>query len=380
MFFDPALPDSSVAAGSAATWQPPRAAAARRRPAADLLTLPSFSTEVPGAVRLKWREDVHLSDLVLKHFQYGPLRAGDVHDPADAGDAFQQAFHAWTQRQYGRLSRLRFTPHLFDAHAVRDVLDGLGNGNNNDDPTPLFLGFGLEDEWVYSLEGAIETLRSVHPLLFRTVMAALYRASARTMFIRLPDWFMYEFSCWYWDGDPDISDKDADEMLKERFHDDTETRNAYLPSVVRPQLCPDDADPCVFDGGKWRERRALTDPELLRLRARSRGMPRRVCTEVLKLRALMRRSRTRDLLHVSYNANPVYALCSVIVEDNQFVGDLLDCHFDNEAQSGDATTYSGFSRLASTPKAIRRQYADLALAFRILTHLDRLLALVSHPT
>ncbi|WP_243772233.1 PRTRC system protein F [Burkholderia anthina] len=214
---------------------------------------------MPGAVRLKWREDVNLSDLVLKHFQYGPLLAGDVHDPADAGDAFQQAFHAWTRRQYGRLSRLRFTPHLFDAHAVRDVLDGLGNGNNDDDPTPLFFGFGLEDEWVYSLEGAIETLRSAHPLLFRTVMGALYRASARTMFIRLPDWFMYEFSCWYWDGD------------------------------------------------------------------------------------------------------------------------LLDNHFDCATQSGDATTYSGFSRLASSPKAIRRQYADLALAFRILTHLDRLLALVSHP-
>ena len=380
MFFDPALPDSSVAAGSAATWQPPRAAAARRRPAADLLTLPSFSTEVPGAVRLKWREDVHLSDLVLKHFQYGPLRAGDVHDPADAGDAFQQAFHAWTQRQYGRLCRLRFTPLLFDAHAVRDVLDGLSNGNNDDDPTPLFFGFGLEEEWVYSLEGAIETLRSAHPLLFRTVMAALYRASTRTMFIRLPDWFMHEFSCWYWDGDPNISDEDADEALKERFEDDTETRSAYLPSVVRPQLCPDDADPCAFSGGKWRERRTLTDPDLLRLRARSRGIPRRVCTELLKLRALMRRSRTRDLFHVSYTANPVYALCSVIVGDNQFVGDLLDCHFDNEGQSGDATTYSGFSRLASTAKDIRRQYTDLALAFRILTHLDRLLALVSQPT
>ncbi|KGW80943.1 PRTRC system protein F [Burkholderia pseudomallei] len=379
MFFDPAHSDSSVAACSAAAWQSPRAAAARRRPAADLLTLPSFSMEVPGAVRLKWRENVNLSDLVLKHFQYGPLRARDVHDPADIGDAFQQAFHAWTRRQYGRLSRLRFTPHLFDAHAVRDVLDCLGNGNNDDDPTPLFFGFGLEDEWVYSLEGAIDTLRSTHPLLFRTVMGVLYRASARTMFIRLPDWFMYEFSCWYWDGEPNISDQDADAALKERFGDDTETRSAYLPSVVRPLLCPDDADPCVFRAGKWRDRRAMTDPELLRLRARRRGMPRRVCTEVLNLRMLMRRSRTRDLFHVSYDANPVYGICSVIVEDNEFIGDLLDNHFDGASQCGDATTYSGFSRLASTPKAIRRQYADLALAFRILTHLDRLLALVSHP-
>ncbi|MBU9589492.1 PRTRC system protein F [Burkholderia multivorans] len=379
MFFDPALPDSSIAAGSAARWQPPRAAPARRRPTFDLLTLPSFSTEVPGDVRLKWRDDVQLSDLVRKHFQYGPLRAGDVRDPADAGDAFQQAFYAWVGRQYGKFSRLQFVPRLFDAHAVRDVLDCLDNGNNDDDPTPLFFGFGMEDEWVYSLEGTIETLRSTHPSLFRTVMAALYRASARTMFIRLPDWFMYEFSCWYWDGDPNISDEEADRMLKERFGDDVETRNAHLPSVVREQLCPDDADPCSYNGGRWFDRRALTVSELLSLRGRSKGMPRRVCTEVLKLRALMRRSRTRDLFHVSYYTNPAYALCSVIVEGNDFVGDLLDCHFDNESQSGDATTYSGFSGLASTPQAIRRQYADLALAFRILTHIDRLLALVSQP-
>ncbi|MBM5585035.1 PRTRC system protein F [Burkholderia pseudomallei] len=379
MFFDPAHPDSSVATCSAAAWESPRAAAARRRPAADLLTLPSFSTEVPGAVRLKWREDVNLSDLVLKHFRYGPLRAGDVHDPADAGDAFQQAFHAWMQRQYGRLSRLRFTPHLFDAHAVRDVLQVVDNGSNDDDPTPLFLGFNLDEEYVYSLEGAIPALRAVDPLLFRSVMAVLYRASVRTMFIRLPDWFMYEFSCWYWDGEPNISDKDADAALKERFGDDTETRSAYLPSVVRQQLCPDDADPCAYSGGRWRDRGVLTGPELLRLRGRTKGMPRRVCTEVLKLRALLLRSRTRDLFHVSYNTNPVYGVCSVVVEDNEFIGDLLDNHFDVAGQCGDATTYSGFSRLAWTPKAIRRQYADLALAFRILSHLDRLLALVSHP-
>ncbi|HDR8934429.1 TPA: PRTRC system protein F [Burkholderia vietnamiensis] len=379
MFFDPELPDSSIAAGAAPAWQPPRAAVARRRPAADFLTLPAVSGDVPSQVRIRWREDVQLSDLVLKHFQFGPLRAGDVHDPADAGDAFQQAFHAWLRRQYGPFARLRLTPRLFDAHAVRDVLDTVCNGNNDGDPAPLFFGFALEEEWVYTLEQAVPKLRSVHPLFFRTVMAVLYRASVRTMFIRLPDWFMYEFACWYWEGDPDISDAKADEMLKERFGEDDETRSEYLPSVVRPQLCPDDADPSVYLGGKWRERRVLTAPELLRLRSRSKGVARRVCTEVLKLRALMRRSRSRNLLHVSYDTNPVYAACSVIVEDSQFVGDLLDCHFDGASQSGDVTTYSGFSRLASTPKGIRRQYADLALAFRILTHLDRLLSLVTQP-
>ncbi len=330
-------------------------------------------------VRLKWREDVHLSDLVLKHFQYGPLRAADVNDPADAGDAFQQAFFAWGRRQYGKLSRLKFEPALYDAHAVRDVLDMLGNDSNDDDPTPLFFGMSLEDEGVYALGDAANTLRSTHPQLLRTVMSVIAHASARTMFVRMPDWFMYEFSCWYWDGDESISDQDADDLLRDRFGDDSESREEYLPSVVRPQLCPDDACSSVYVDGRWRGQRILTGPQLRALRNRSKGMPRRVCTEVLALMELMRASRRRDLFDVAYSTNPVYAMCSLVMERNQFVWDLLDHHFDGEAQCGDATTYSGFSRLASSAKAIRRQYADMALAFRILTHLDRLLALVSHP-
>lgn len=379
MFFDPSLPDSVIATGSAQAWQPSRGAVARHRPAADLLTLPAVSTHVPSQVRIKWRGDVQLSKLVLKHFKYGPLRAADVNDPADAGDAFQQAFHAWTRRQYGNLTRLRFTPALFDAHAVRDVLHMVGDGNNDADPAPLFFGFNLEEEWVYSLEQAIPMLRSVHPLLFRTVMAALDRASCRTMEIRLPEWYMHEFACWYWDSDPNISDTEADELLKDRFEDDREARNAFLPSVVRPQICPDDANPSEWRNGRWRQRSVLTDVQLHRLGSRGKGVSRRVCTEVLKLRALMRQSRSRNLLHPTYSTNPVYAMCSVIVEENQFTGDLLDCHFDHAANCGDATTYSAFSRLASTAKTIRRQYADLALAFRILTHLDRLLSLVAIP-
>ncbi|RQM59671.1 PRTRC system protein F [Burkholderia vietnamiensis] len=379
MFFDPAIPDSSIAAGSAAAWQPPRAAVARRRPAADFLTLPTVSAEVPNAVRLRWREDLVLTETVLKQFQYGPLRAADVHAPADAGDAFQQAFFAWVRRQCGKLVRLKFEPQLFDANAVRDVLDLLGNGNNDDDPTPLFFGMALEDEWVYALDDAATTLRSTHPMLLQTVMSVMARASARTLFVRMPDWFMYEFSCWYWDGDETIADQEADDLLRDRFGDDSESREEYLPSVVRPQLCPDDVCSSVYVDGRWRGQRILTRPQLRALRERSKGMPRRVCTELLALTKLMRASRRRDLFNVAYSSNPVYAMCSLVMERNQFVWDLLDHHFDGEAQCGDATTYSGFSRVASTPKGIRRQYADMALAFRILTHLDRLLALVSHP-
>jgi PRTRC genetic system protein F len=190
---------------------------------------------------------------------------------------------------------------------------------------------------------------------------------------------MYEFACHYWDGDDHISDEDADECLKDRFGEDDETRKAYLPSVVRAELCPDDIETSVFVKGRWRSVPRLSSPELLALRNRSSGIVRRACTETLHLGTLLRQSRTRDLLHVGYQSNPVYAACSLVVQPSDFVDELLDMHFDMEAQSGEATTYHGFARFASNARAIRRQYADWALAFRILIHLDRLLSLVTQP-
>ncbi|KVK89440.1 PRTRC system protein F [Burkholderia sp. MSMB1498] len=378
MFFDSALAGSSLSGGSPAAGQPARATVARRRPAADLLTLPSIGQDVPKDVRLKWREDLPLAELVTKHFQYGPLRAADVRDPADAGDAFQQAFFAWVRRQYGELKRVRFNPVLLDAHAARDVLDIVGHGSSEGDPTPIFFAMELEHEWVYELGESRAMLHSAHPTLLKTVMTAIARASARTSFVRLPDWFLYEFSCWYWDSDESVSDEEADKWLRERFGEDNEVRQAYLPSEVRPVLCPDDVNPSWRHPGRWRAPGVLDATDLRRLRSALKGTPRRVCTEVLELLNLMGASRSWNLFKVAYETNPAYALCSVVVENNHFVNDLLDCHFENQASCGDATAYTGLSRFESRPRAIRRQYADMALAFRILSHLDRLLTLVTN--
>lgn len=378
MLFDPATADSHFTLGAGGSWQPPRAAVTRRGPAADFLTLPSVGDDVPAVARVKWREDVSLTSLVRKHFLHGPLRAADVNDPVDAGDAFQQAFFTWAKRHTEPLSRITLKPRLFDSRAVRDVLQHTGTTNNDEDPSPLFFTLESPEEWLCSFGAMVGRLRAAHPLLLRTVMSVINRASMRTVWLRTPDWFMYEFSCWYWDGDEGITDAQADEMLKERFGEDEEARKAYLPSTVRPMLCPEDTVPTEYSRGRWRLRPALTDDELRALRSRSRGAVRRVCTELLRLNRLMHGTRRRNLFDACYQTNPVYAGCGVVFDGNEFIGDLLDCHFDSEAQSGEATTYHGFIALGNDARAIRRQYADWTLGFSILTCLDRLLALVTH--
>ncbi|MFL9876477.1 PRTRC system protein F [Paraburkholderia megapolitana] len=329
---------------------------------------------------MKWREDLSVSDMVGQHFRYGPLRAYDVRQPTGAADAFRQAFYAWYARQTPKqFKRLTFRPALFDSHALQEHLHHCGTGDNNGDPSPLFFGIELPEEWVFTMARAATQLREAHPLLLDAVLSAIGKASARTVFLRLPDWFMYEFSCWFWDGDESISDQDADEMLKERFGEDNETRAAYLPSVVRGDLLPDGTEPRSLMHGTILRRQTLRPVDLTRLRPCLSGMPRRVCTVLLRLDQLLRKSRTRDLFHVQYQTNPVYSAASLVMRDCRWIGELLDTHFENESNMGEATTYQGFSAFATHPNDIRRQYNDWSLGLQVLACLDLLLTLVSEP-
>jgi PRTRC genetic system protein F len=169
---------------------------------------------------------------------------------------------------------------------------------------------------------------------------------------------MYEFSCWYWDGNESITDGEATELMKDRF-DDPEALKRFLPSSVRPVIHPDDMSP-EFRVVKRRAtcRTYLSPADLRVLRNRLTGLSRRVCTALLELHALMSAHRKREVLHMKYSTNPVYAPCTLVYQWNGWTEELLDVHYDNAGNSGDGTTYLGFSPLASTSQAIRTQYAD----------------------
>ncbi|MDQ7980338.1 PRTRC system protein F [Paraburkholderia sp. SARCC-3016] len=380
MLFDPASTDHGIGEGSD-RGQPCALAPSRRRPASGFLTLPAVAHDVPSTAFLKFREPASVTALVERQFRYGPLRAYDVKNPTSAADAFQQAFFAWYRRQVpATFQRLTFAPVLFDSAAVLEYTEHCDSSQTSaDDPTPLFFGIELPDDHVYAMAPVADQLRAAHPLLLRTVISAIFRAGAQTMWIRAPDWFMYEFSCWYWDGDESITDKDAAELLKDRF-DDGEALARFLPSSVRPVIQPDDMSP-EFRVVRCRPQYAdyLSPSGLRALRNRLTGLPRRVCTALLALEALMPTHRKRDILHISYFTNPVYAPCTLVYQWNGWTEELLDIHYDNAGNSGDGTTYLGFSPLASTSKAIRTQYTDWAHALRVLACLDTLLSLVSVP-
>ncbi|MFP3708480.1 PRTRC system protein F [Paraburkholderia sp. SIMBA_009] len=378
MFFDPSRTDQDVEGGTVACWQPPRAAAARYRAADDFLSLPSVSAQVPPSATMKWKVSGEMSARILANFRYGPLRAADVHEPSDELDAFSQAFFAWVNRQKGEFTRLTVRPMLLDANAVDTALEHVCLDRDFEATSPLYLGFCLPDENLFEMAPHVDALRSAHPLLLRTMLRAIDMASYRTVMIRSPQWFLGEFAAWFWDGDPEASDEDAKEALSERFGENDPDIAAYLPSTARPLLCPDEAMTVSWRSGQWRPCATLSPAQIRALRPRLRGKARKVCTELLTLNSLMRKSRTNDLLRGDPSIMPLFSAVSFVLSGDQtYVGQILDGTIESAYQGGDHCEFAAFSPLSMKAADIRRQYADWSLAFRIMTHLDRLLSLVT---
>ncbi|CAE6963413.1 PRTRC system protein F [Paraburkholderia domus] len=375
MFFDPSPDGLGVAGETGVAWKSDRPAVARRRSAVDFLTLPAVSPQVPAAGFLKWRDPAQLTETIERQFRYGPLRAYDVRNPTSAADAFQQAFFAWWRRQSsGSFQRLTFVPVLMDSAAVAETLQFMDDEDNSDDPAPLFLAIEVPDENCYELSPGAGELRAAHPMLMRSVMEAIRDASRQTLFVRNPDWFWYEYTVWYFDGECPADDEAREILVERRGDDDVES---YLPSTVLPGIVPDD----VFFNGEVKDAKkfyksVLKRPDLLRLRPRLKGRARRVCTALMDLQTLLARRPKRDLLQFKYHSRNAYEAGSLVWEHNRFTEEFLDIHFDDCGSNG-ATTYPGFIPFETSARSIRRQYEGWAHAIRILQSLDVLLSLVS---
>jgi len=378
MFFGAETPDWGVAEGATIAWQPPRCPHPARRPADDLLTLPAISPAVVSSSFIRPRVSANLSAIVRAQFEHGPLKPGDVTGPHDALDAMNQALSAWISRIGGAFTRMNLSPVLLDGATVQSEMTSVYEAQDFVAESPLYLGLKSDDVYLLKVEAALPWLRAVHPDLPLTVMRTILAVSVRTAHIYLPDWFLEEFAMWYWDGDSALPDDEARELLQDRWGDESAAVEEYLPSVVKDLLCPEDVDPWRWSRGRHRRRRGLSRNALATLRPRLKGGARRVCTQLIAIADLLvgRQSR-RNLFHQSVHAAPLYPPCFIAAGYHDAIGDLIDSHLNHGWESGEHTAYQLFAAFQHEPRKIRQQYADWALAFRLLSHLDRLLSLVT---
>ncbi|MFL9911972.1 PRTRC system protein F [Paraburkholderia sp. RL17-337-BIB-A] len=378
MFFDP-RPAGSEVAEAGERWQPARIAAARHRPPNDFLTLPAFDASVTTQAVMHWGASPSHAALVASHFDAGALRARDMDAFQSAGQALASGFAGFINRHQARWLRLNVNFVLCDVEAIREQIQYSCNSDEFEPTSSLYLGLEVGDERLYEFGARVHEMRLVHPRLVSTVMTLINRAAGRTVWVRTPDEFLGMFAQWFWDGDPTSSDEDVAKELSERFGDDKDETAHYLPSTVRPELCPSD-----MDVGAWSPTRrrfvlnhALGLASLRRLQRFHTGWVRRLCLELEELTLLLRRAGSRSLFDWGYRPESIYPACSLINEDCEHISELLDSHYEYFNSGSDGSLFLGFVPLAETPDEIRKQYADWTLGFSILNCLDRVTALVT---
>lgn len=378
MYFDPRQSGTDVALDGT-NWQPPHRAVARRRPANDFLTLPDVSRDVPARPSIKWPVDPAVATLAGDHFANGPLRASDVKDFFGPGQAVGQALFSWIARQSGSLNRLCFRPYLLDAQAVKEQIMYQENSSEFEVSSPLYLGIETPEDHVYVIGERATALMQAHPRLLVSALVLINRASFRTLYMRTPDDLLAMFSQWHWDGDPSCNDEDAVDALKDRFGEEPENYQHYLPSVVRAELCPDSMLVGRYDmrRHKWRSFPSLGIQTLRRLRWTQTGWVRNLCEELEHLFFLLAQARGKQLFDWSFRPEAIYAATSIAAQDDSYTADVLDTHYEYFNGGGDGSLFHGFIPLAVSPDDIRRQYADLALGFSILQRVDRVVSLIT---
>jgi PRTRC genetic system protein F len=378
MFFDPRPADAHVALDGL-SWQSQRRAVTGRRPTHDFLTLPDVSCDVVARPSMKWPQDPDVAKLVGTHFEAGALRASDVASYEGAGHAMAQALFAWIARQCGTLKRLTFRPVLLDVVSVQDQIMYQDNSGEFEVSSALYLGIETVEDYIYMIDDRAAPLNRAHPRLLATALILINRASFRTLLMRTPDDFLGLFSQWHWDGDPWCTDDEAIELLKDRFGDDPQEYEHYLPSVVRDELCPDRMEIGRYDirRHRWRSFPGLGIEALRRLGYTQRGWIRELCAELEYLTVLLTKAGRRSLFDWAFRPEAIYAATSIAARDGPYVGDVLDTHYEYFSNGGDGSCFHGFIALATAPEDIRKQYADLSLGFSILRQVDRVVSLIT---
>ena len=375
MLFDPRTFDDGVLS-DVPGWTPSRQhPAARRRSANGFLTLPTLPADIPAGGKLRHDEGPDGLETIQAQFEVGILAARDVKSAVSAGDALAQAMFAWLRRRTPSCKRLNFTFALLDQVAAREQVEQFGWEDNLE--APLYLAIELPCEQLFEIGERADVMRRAHPSLLYTAMNLVSTAASRSLFIRTPDELAEMFARWHWDYDARMSDEEARAFLEERFGEGDSDIERYLPTNVLPLLAPDDVVPKGRRLDKRNRVRRLRRSELASLAVRTRGLPRRICRELVNLQTVLARCSRYRILKTSQWAEPAYSAATIAMWSGHWVGEILDDHFECLSNAGDCTTYQVLIPVASEPKAIRRQFKELACMFEIIAALDRVLTLIS---
>ena len=166
---------------------------------------------------------------------------------------------------------LSFDLELFDTNAVEDIIEHQYERSDFKPTSPLHLGLKLENEWVHEMDVRAQP-HFVRRIRFcsKHCSRSLIGFRRRPVLIRTPSWFLCEAACRHSNGDENSTDDGAREWLAEMYGEDEERVEPYLPSVLRPAICPDEIRIPSNPAGRRSRDLTLSERELLALQSRFR--------------------------------------------------------------------------------------------------------------
>ncbi|SDD58381.1 PRTRC system protein F [Cupriavidus sp. YR651] len=300
------------------------------------------------------------------------MDAEHVSNPTSAGDAFSQAFRGWLMPRMPKTKVLKFDFALIDHEAAQCEIAEFGLEIENE--SPLYLGIRLEEENVYTIHPArADALRTLHPSLLFSALQLIRAAAGKSLHIRTPDDLLEMFCRWHWDYELMGDDEAAREHMKERFGEDDPDIERYLPSVVRAELSPDDTLPKWQWSQKDRKLRELTRRSVRDLARQCDDWRSGFCTALADLHLALERMGNASLIRDAQWAEPAYSAATIAYQHSDYVGELLDDHFECASNGGYATYFQCFIRFPKEVASIRKQYAILEDTLNLIALLDRVL-------
>lgn len=337
--------------------------------------LPSLHKTIPKKAILRERAG-SLAQMALNLINAGVINPADVPDNViSPADVVKHGVEPWFEKRTSGLTYLHFSFAMIDAEKARSAIEGESENTREFGVNPVLGVYSSMQEHSYSFEACAQELEPIKRGLIGSVLKAIRRASTLTVDIHDPMEMLDQFAMHYWDGDTNISAKDARDIILDRVGPDGDIAG-HLPRAVKP----------IYGHELWRHDRPRNKMQAPQLRAfaksTSHSKAKRIAEEAAVLLELCDEADLKEACLPSLDGidlRPFYRACHLVYSNHQYVWADRDSEFQHAMECSSGTDALGFHELPSGCDALALYFNKLDLALRVTCQMDKVIGLIAEP-
>lgn len=333
-----------------------------------VLQIPRLHPEIPLTKRVSLYQDnivPFLSTLV----EAGIIQARNI--PTTATTPNEILGHGLGQWFESRIKNLKCLRFHFDIHTPREMTSHFDNNT-------VIENYGIaivaDGTYPYELESKAKKLEKKCKGLYATAFDSVSRASYRTLPLRTPAEVLAEFGYMHWDDDiqsSTMTTKECREALEQRFGDDVQEIDAYLPNAILP----------LFGWGICTSKtriKVFKNKQLMKLAASSKGEVKRIAEQILIVNKAIDEAIKIKVYLPDLDGTDMYSIyraCDLLYVKDSIVYETIDEMMNNEANNN-GTELLGLEQIPSTLDEVSAYFKKMDCALNLLTQMDKLLSMI----